>query len=168
MNPSTARRATLAALTLAAALVTAACSENLPDQAITPASGVASSAASPAQPSPSPGGEVRDDGAELDLEDQSGDGSAVVVEEVGLSQGEGLVVVTREGSATPLGAALVRDGGERNLTVVLEERLTSDETVRAVLYLDSNRDGGFDPTEDTVIVDDDGDPETDDAEYRLF
>ena len=50
---------------------------------------------------------MQDNGAELDLEDQSGDGSAVVVEEVGLSAGPGLVVVTRAGSASPIGAAVV-------------------------------------------------------------
>jgi hypothetical protein len=164
MHP-TARRTTLAALGLTALLAAAGCSsEALPDQAIRPAAGEASSASAV----PAAADDVRDDGAELDLEDQSGDGSAVVVEEVGVSEGNGLVVVTRDGSTTPIGAAVVPDGGERGLTVVLEERLTGDAKIRAVLYVDPDEDGAFDPAEDTVVVDDDGDPETDAADYRLF
>lgn len=162
---ATARRTSLVGLVLTALLVASGCSsQDLPDQAIRPAAGEASSASAV----PAAADDVRDDGAELDLEDQSGDGSAVVVEEVGVSQGSGLVVVTRAGSTTPIGVAVVQDGGERDLTVVLEERLTGDAKIRAVLYVDTDEDGAFDPAHDTVVVDDDGDPETDDADYRLF
>lgn len=159
------RRTAVAALASAALLAVSACSEDLPDQAIRPAAADASTAASPTLPA---GGEVEDPAAELDLEDQSGDGSAVVVEEVGLATGHGLVVVTRAGDTTPIGAAVVRDGGVLGLTVVLDERLTSDERIRAVLYVDVDQDGAFDPAKDSVVVDDDGDIEADDADYRLF
>ena len=157
-------RTLLAALAASAALVLAACSQDLPDQAIRPAADDAA-AASPSLPA---GGEVEDSGAELDLEDQSGDGSAVVVEEVGLASGHGLVLVTRAGETRPIGAAVVRDGGARGLTVVLNERLTQDTRIRAVLFVDVDEDGAFDPAEDSVVVDNDGDVEADDADYRLF
>jgi hypothetical protein len=155
-------RTALAVLGASALLALTACSQDLPDQGIAPA---AADAATPTLPA---GGEVQDNGAELDLEDQSGDGSAVVVEEVGLSAGPGLVVVTRAGSTAPIGAAEVSDGGARDLTVVLSERLTGDEKVRAVLYVDVDEDGSFDPARDSVVVDEEGDVEADEADYRLF
>jgi hypothetical protein len=163
-TPMTTRTA-LAVLGASALLAVTACSEDLPDQGLTPAAADAAGAATPTLPA---GGEVQDNGAELDLEDQSGDGSAVVVEEVGLSAGPGLVVVTRAGSTSPIGAAVVGDGGARDLTVVLSERLTGDEKVRAVLYVDVDEDGSFDPAQDSVVVDEEGDVEADDADYRLF
>lgn len=128
-----------------------------------PSSASPSAPASPSSsPSASGGPTVDDDRAELDVEDQRGDGRSVDVEEVRLTSGTGFVAVyTREGQL--LGSAEV--GGGRTLTVELEERIPATGEYRAVLFADEG-DGTFDPETDPRVVegDDDGDDDQDDDE----
>ncbi|GAA1836074.1 hypothetical protein ACFFOM_09000 [Microlunatus capsulatus] len=129
-----------------------------------------SASASPSSaPSASGGPTVDDDRAELDVEDQSGDGRSVAVEEVRLTSGTGFVAVyTRDGQL--LGSAEVGSG--RGLTVDLDERIPATGEYRAVLFGDDG-DGRFDADADPRVVepDDDADeaadPVDDDFDYRV-
>jgi hypothetical protein len=109
---------------------------------------------------------VRDPEAEVEAEDQSGNGSEVTVEEVELSSGPGhLVVVARE-SQTVLGTSAVRPGSESSIAVTLAPPLDRDQTLAVMLFADDG-DGRFDPATDGRIVDDEGEPVLDDLDYRL-
>lgn len=178
----------LLAGTAAAALLLSACGSDAPPAPAAAPEAPASSAAAPApatssappsassspstssSPTPSAGATVADDRAELDVEDQRGDGRSVDVEEVRLTSGTGFVAVyTRDGQL--LGSAEV--GGGRTLTVDLDDPIPATGEYRAVLFADDG-DGSFDAETDPRVVegDDDGDDDDEDAvdddfDYRL-
>jgi hypothetical protein len=109
-------------------------------------------------------GTVVDTEAELEVEDQSGDGTGVRVESVRLSSGSGHVVVqTRDGQV--IGSAPVTSGSQP-VTIPLDPRVTGSGELLAVLHADDG-DGAFDATRDAVVVDDDGERESEDFDYRL-
>lgn len=108
-------------------------------------------------------GVFRDDDAELDVEDQSGDGSSVRVEEVQLSRTDGFVAIFTENGDTLLGhAAVERSSDERSLSVPLDQPITEATRLVAVLHADDG-DGTFDPASDPRVTDDDDD---DDDEFK--
>lgn len=134
--------------------------------------GTPSGTSSPAAPSPGTstgtpsalGATVMDAGAELEVEDQSGDGTGVRVEQVRLSNGSGhLAVQTRDGQV--LGSAPVTSGSQP-VTIALAPPVTGSGELLAVLHLDDG-DGAFDPTADPVVVDEDGERESEDFDYRV-
>ena len=172
----------LAALATAALLATglAACGDDdvaaevAPLRSVTvPAAGA--TASSPASPAPaqtpaaagsavSAPGTVLDAAAELEVEDQRGDGTNVRVEFARLSSGNGHVaILTRDGQL--LGSAPVT-AGSQPVTIALEPRVTRSGELHAVLYADDG-DGSFDPARDAVVVDGEGEREAEDFDYVL-
>jgi hypothetical protein len=119
-----------------------------------------------AAPVPSP---VRDDEAELDADSQTGKGRFVDVEEVRLSRA-GFVAVCRQDDNRLLGLlSIASSTQEQRVRVNLNERLTTNTELVAVLYAD-NRDGHFDWATDPRVSGDDDDPtdlEVDHFTYRV-
>jgi hypothetical protein len=113
------------------------------------------------------GGQVLDERAFVLLDDQSGSGSSVVIRGAELAEGSGLVVVTAAHSPTPLGVGDVPAAGARDLRVSLHPALSSGTTIRAVLYADTNGAGAFEPMIDSVVVDDQGQPRQQEADYQV-
>jgi hypothetical protein len=90
---------------------------------------------------------VRDPNADLEVEDQVGDGRTVLVDEVEASVPGFVAVWTLDGSL--LGSAPVRPD-----TVLIRVRLDADagnRELRAVLYRDDG-DGRFDPATDPIVT----------------
>ncbi|HVL84314.1 MAG TPA: hypothetical protein VM367_08550 [Pseudonocardia sp.] len=178
MKPN-APRATLGAATLAAtAVLTAACGTSQPapppPAAAPPAAGSNAPAPQSAQQSASPGGgnrpaPVGDPGAEVDADDQTGDGASAVIREARVSAGPGWVAVLTDDDGVLLGSAPVEPGVSGPVTVPLTEPPPAgDDELTAALYLDDG-DGVFDPATDPRVLDDDGDGddvEDDDFDYR--
>jgi len=141
-------------------------------EASSASSSASSSPSASTSPTPTAGDTVADDDAELDVEDQRGDGRSVAVEEVQLTSGSGFVAVyTRDGQL--LGSAEVGRG--RTLTVELDEPIPATGEYRAVLFADDG-DGTFDAETDPRVVeaddddddqDDDEDAVDDEFDYRL-
>lgn len=145
-----------APVTSAAPPTSAAPTSASPSSAAPSASASASSSTS-SSAGPASGPTVEDDRAELDVDDQRGDGRSVAVEEVRLTSGTGFVAVyTRDGEL--LGSAEVGRG--RTLTVDLDDRIPASGEFRAVLFGDEG-DGRFDPEDDPRVVE--GDDDADDA-----
>lgn len=130
--------------------------------------------ATPASPSPTtptpasagaqPGATVVDVLAELEVEDQRGDGTSARVEFARLSSGTGHVAIsTRDGQL--LGSAPVTQGAQP-VTIPLSPRVTASGELLAVLYADDG-DGAFDAARDPVVVDNDGEREREDFDYVL-
>jgi hypothetical protein len=105
---------------------------------------------------------VEDPGAELDVDDQRGDGRSVVVAEATLARGSGWVVV-RAHSGEVLGAAPVRRGA-RLLRVVLDRPATSG--VLLVELRRDDEDGRFEPGQDPLVTED-GEPQRETLRYVL-
>jgi hypothetical protein len=117
-----------------------------------------------AAPGAAAGGTVVDALAELEVEDQRGDGTGVRVSFARLSSGAGHVAITsRDGQL--LGSAPVTQGAQP-VTIPLSPRVTASGELIAVLHGDDG-DGRFDATTDPVVVDDDGEREAEDFEYVL-
>lgn len=117
--------------------------------------------------------------AELEFEDQAGDGSTVVVGTVSAPEG-GFVVLTADGADDAvLGWSEVQVGTSADVEVTLDPPLDADTDLVATLYADTDGDGSFDPEADEVVpapidggdTDDDvselSDPVQDDARYSL-
>jgi len=116
--------------------------------------------------------------ADLSFEDQSGDGSSVVLDTVSAPQG-GFVVVRADGDDTVLGSMQVKVGTTDELEVSLDLPVTADADLTATLYADTDGDGEFDsdsdqPVPEPISGSDPADDESDDsdvvddgAEYSL-
>lgn len=107
---------------------------------------------------------VRDAAAEVDVDDQRGDGTTVVVREVRLPTTDGHVVVIDPRSRAVLGSAPVRAGSTRTVTLTLSTPVQVSGELVALLYADDG-DGRFDPSTDAGVVDDDGEAVDEDFEY---
>ena len=139
-----------------------------------------SSPATAGQTTELPGGEAGSgQQADLEFEDQTGDGSTVVVDTVSAPEG-GFVVLTADGADDAvLGWADVQVGTSSDVEVSLDQPLEADTELVATLYADTDRDGSFDPGADEVVpapidggdtddeVSDLSDPVQDDARYSL-
>lgn len=97
---------------------------------------------------------VFDELAELEIEDQSGLGFEVKIEEVRLSLGDGFLVITNQ-EGEVLGYSVVTPDSQP-VVVPLSLRASFSQELTGVLYLD-NGDGVFSPDLDFPIRDDDGD-----------
>jgi hypothetical protein len=106
---------------------------------------------------------VTDTRAELDVDDQSGAGRSVAVEEVFLSDGTGFVAVFDAGGRL-LGSAPV-SRATRPVSVPLDEPVTGTMRLVAVLYADDG-DGRFDPASDPQVLDSDNEVVEDDFRLR--
>lgn len=117
--------------------------------------------ATPAAPRPAP---VADPGARVDADDQSGDGTTVVVREAVLAAGPGWVAVRLDDGDRLLGSAPVVPGTPGPVTVVLAEPVPAgddDTDLEVVLHLDDG-DGVFDELRDPRVLDTDDSDDTDD------
>jgi hypothetical protein len=161
----TRRRGSLLVLPTAAALILlSGCGDDAPE-----GDAPASSPATAGETTVAPEGESgSDQQADLEFEDQSGDGSSVVVDTVSAPQG-GFVVVTAEGADAPLGSVQVKVGTTDDVEVPLDTPLTADTDLTATLYADTDGDGAFDPTADQGVPepisgDDSSDDTSDDTD----
>lgn len=102
--------------------------------------------------------------AELEMEDQSGDGTQVSIEEVRIAFELGFIgVFDLEGNL--LGFAKVTDQSQP-VAVKLEKAISSSTKLLAKLYAD-NGDGTFDPSNDLPVLDDDRELVIEDFDYQL-
>jgi len=142
--------------------------------ATTPESEVALSAidlrsAVSGSPSPTPSDSanlnpVSDSFAELELEDQSGPGDRVQVEEARLSVGRGFIVIY-DLQGNYLGSAIVTPDSQP-VAVQLETRITASQELIGKLYLD-NGDGIFDAESDLELMDGETEIVQEDFDYRV-
>lgn len=110
------------------------------------------------------GPEATDAAADLEIEDQSGAGTEVLVDRVRLSSGPGHVAIfTVTGQL--LGSAPVSDGATA-VTVPLEPPVDGSGELLGVLYGDGDG-GAFTLGVSPRIVDEEGDAEIEDFDYRL-
>jgi hypothetical protein len=119
----------------------------------------------PAVPAP-----FRDDDAEVEAENQSGDGRTVRITEVQLSRADGFVAVYTADREQLLGVAAVKRStdDDRPVTVRLDRPLTEDTQLLVELHAD-NGNGRFDPEADPRVAgnDDDNELEVDRLTYRV-
>lgn len=117
---------------------------------------------------------VSDPGAEIDADDQSGDGRSVEVRVARITLGPGWVAVRtdEDNGGRLLGSTAVAPGQAGPVTVTLTEPVPAgDDDLTVVLHADDG-DGVFDEQLDPRILDDDDDQDDDDIEdddldYRL-
>lgn len=126
------------------------------------------SGSGPSGPTPGPPSNdvepVTDTDAELDVPDQSGDGSGVQITEVNLSRGSGHVAIFTVAGEL-LGSAPV-SAAASPVTVSLSTPVVSTSELLAVLYVDDG-DGQLDIDRDALVLDDDAEVEDEDFDYRL-
>lgn len=104
---------------------------------------------------------VRDGSANVDVDDQRGDGTSVRVAEVRLTAGAGHVVIMDPRTRQLLGTAAVTAGRTRGVTVPLTTPVAASGELVALLHVDDG-DGRFDAATDGAVVDDDDDEAVDD------
>lgn len=109
--------------------------------------------ASPTQPSPAWTG-ARDPLAEVEIDDQSGDGTSVTVDSIELARDAAMLVIRDR--AGNVHAATRVTPHTTPVRVPLKQPVRTSQELVAELYLD-NGNGRFDPRTDQPIVDDDGD-----------
>lgn len=100
--------------------------------------------------------------ADLEIEDQVGDGRSVVVQSVVTSRDFALLVIT-DLNGEVLGAKRVRPTVQP-VTVPLTTPVTTSGELLGSLYLDSGN-GNFDPAQDTPLVDDENEVVGEDFDY---
>ncbi len=112
---------------------------------------------------------VVDNTAEVDVEDQVGDGRTVEVDEVRAGAGPGFVVVYDAGRVVLGWAAVPR--GARAVAVELDTPVRAGQQLVAALFRDDG-DGAFEPRADRLVVEEDddspdGEPLTENFDYVL-
>lgn len=137
-------------------LITGGCASQPETNSNLTAIELASPSPSSAQPSntdPESNSPVSDSFAELDFDDQTGEGQLIEVEEVRLSLGLGFVVITdQEGDV--LGYATATPDSQP-VSVSLSDRVASSQELIGILFLD-NGDGEFSIQSDSRIRDGEG------------
>ncbi|MGY2079223.1 DUF7282 domain-containing protein [Modestobacter sp. SYSU DS0657] len=171
------RRPALLALPAAAVLALTACGGDAAEEEPTPAVGTTfaedgtDDSAAATETGRATGAPI----AEVEFDDQSGDGSSVTVARVAMTVDGFVVILPGDGSdddateAEALGSTAVPAGEATDVEVPLSPALTEDTDLQAVLYGDTDEDGDFDPAVDQRIPDtddDDGDV-SDDASYTV-
>lgn len=106
---------------------------------------------------------LADELADLDVEDQRGDGRSVLVDEARSGQAVTLIGIYDAGQNL-LGSDEVRSGSQP-VTVELDRPITSSQELFAVLHADSNGNGKLD-ADDAVLVEE-GEQVTEDFDYVL-
>lgn len=102
--------------------------------------------------------------AEIEIEDQIGDGQSVLVDEIHISVGNCFLVFT-DSTGAVIASTLVTTQSQP-VVVKLESPVKQSQWIDAELHLD-NGDGKFDPEQDVPLVDDEGEPVDEDFFYRL-
>ena len=106
--------------------------------------------ASPSESESSSDEYAQDRYAEIDIEDQTGDGVMVQIEEIRISGSNSFLVIYNT-SGLVLASALVTPQSQP-VTIKLQVPITSSQDLEAVLYLDDG-DGVFDLNKDFPILD---------------
>jgi hypothetical protein len=120
--------------------------------------------ASPSESESSSDEYAQDRYAEIDIEDQSGDGVMVQIEEIQIS-GSNSFLVIYDNSGLVLASALVTPQSQP-VTIKLQVPITKSQELEAVLYLDDG-DGVFDLNKDFPILDDEQELVHEDFYYRV-
>jgi len=128
-----------------------------------PTAGSPTASSAPADASvPAP---VRDDDAEIEAANQSGDGRTVRIQEAQLSRAGFVAVYSGDGERL-LGSAKIKPSSDDDapITVKLDPRLTASARLLVVLHADDGN-GRFDPERDPQVTggDDDDDDGGDDS-----
>lgn len=105
-----------------------------------------------------------DSSAEIDIEDQAGDGQLVQIEEIRVGRSNTFLVIY-DSSGVVLASTLVSPQSQP-VDVKLERTLTKSSQLEAVLYLDDG-DGQFEIDQDSPLIDDEGELVHEDFEYRV-
>lgn len=101
--------------------------------------------------------------ADLEVEDQSGDGREVTIESVVTGRDRALLVISSVDGEV-LGVKQVSPRSQPVSVQLLKPVTTSQELI-ASLYLDNSNDGFFDSARDAPLVDEDGEPVREDFDY---
>ena len=171
LSPSALARPALLAASAAALLAASACGSDEPAPAPAasspPSASSGPSAGASATSSPPPAAEGtgapglhRDDEADLQGEDQQGDGTSVRVEDVQLSTADGFVAVFAADGSLLGSAPVARSDEDVDVDVPLSPAQSGTVELRAVLYADDG-DGALDPAVDPQVAEDDEDDEDD-------
>ena len=107
---------------------------------------------------------VVDASAEIEIEDQRGDGRSVEIEEIRVGR-EGTFLVIYDGTGLVIASALVSPQSQP-VNVELDVILERSQELQAALYLD-NGDGEFSIASDLPLVDDEGEIVHEDFDYEL-
>ena len=107
---------------------------------------------------------VVDASAEIEIEDQRGDGRSVEIEEIRVGR-EGTFLVIYDGTGLVIASALVSPQSQP-VNVELDVILESSQELQAALYLDDG-DGEFSIASDLPLVDDEGEIVHEDFDYEL-
>lgn len=162
--PMTRRGARLLVGLAVSALLLAGCGGDDGDGTAAPATSSPSTsapgAATSAPGTTSPGAAAP--AAEVEFEDQSGDGGSAVVDRV-VAPAAGFLVVSLHDTSpgSVLGSAAVPSGVSSAVRVVLQPPLTASAELQATLYADTDGDGSFDAAVDRAVADDEHAPDRD-------
>lgn len=102
--------------------------------------------------------------AEIEIDDQSGDGTTIRIDEIHVS-GAASHLVIYDNTGMVLGSALVTPQSQP-VNLKLQIPVTNSQELEAVLYLDDG-DGDFDLVADTPILDDERELVHEDFYYRV-
>jgi hypothetical protein len=116
------------------------------------------------EPRPSAPTYARDRYAEIDIDDQSGDGSSISIDEIEISGGNSFLVIY-DSTGLVIVSALVT-AQSQPVTIKLDYPLESSQELEAALYLDDG-DGVFRLADDFPILDDEEELVHEDFYYRL-
>ncbi|MEZ5185516.1 MAG: hypothetical protein R2720_07200 [Candidatus Nanopelagicales bacterium] len=111
---------------------------------------------------PQPTNPAADSVADLEVDDQYGNGRSVTVTSVILGRGPAWLTISDLGGNV-LGVKEVSPRTQP-VTVNLQPPVTMSQELLAALYLDDG-DGSFDAEKDTLMVDEDGEPVSEDFDY---
>ena len=161
------KRAVAYSLALLSSLVLSGCASTSPS--LEPLSSIELGEVSPSEPrsdsgqadQPTP---VSDELAELEIEDQSGLGYQVKLEEVRLSLGDGFIVITNQAGES-VGYSVVTPDSQP-VVVSLTFQVSSSQELSAQLFLD-NGDGVFSRDLDFPISDEEGEIVREGFSYTL-
>lgn len=124
--------------------------------------------AASAQPSPTATSDstefVVDESADVEIEDQSGSGGSVLIEEIKVGR-EGTFLVIYDRNGLVLASAMVSPQSQP-VMVPLEVPISASQELQATLYLD-NGDGVFSLQSDSPLIDDEGELVHEDFYYEL-
>lgn len=136
------------------------------DSADPSSGGGSGSAPSPADTASASGSPSGDDGPDnIEVEDQTGNGSTVVVARVTAAADGFLLITAADDPGTEFGSAPVEAGTSG--PVDIPTTITASGEYDALLYADDG-DGSFDPALDQPVVEaDHGDPVAEDFDYRI-
>lgn len=158
---SSASKTALSVTAVLAALTVTACSNDT--QPASDQSAVASDAiVLPEATDPLPTSPAADSIADLEVDDQMGNGTEVTVTSVVLGRGPAWLVITDLGGNV-LGTKQVSPRTQP-VTIPLQPPVTVSQELIATLHLD-NGDGIFNPEQDTPMVDEESETVSEDFDY---